>query len=83
MAEAEILTESVRYSCDIPGHALAYKLGDMQILAMRERMRQALGARFTLRDFHYAILKPGALPMTDLDWHVDHEIERLKGWRSE
>jgi uncharacterized protein (DUF885 family) len=77
MSEAEILTESVRYSCDIPGQALAYKLGDTQILTMRERMRSALGARFNLKDFHTAILGPGALPMPDLEWHVEHEIKRL------
>jgi uncharacterized protein (DUF885 family) len=74
MCEAEILTESVRYSCDIPGQALAYKLGDTQIFALRERMRQALGTRFELKDFHAAVLGPGALPMPELEWHVNYEI---------
>lgn len=76
MPEAEILTESVRYSCDIPGQALAYKLGDERILAMRERMRSALGARFDLKDFHATILAPGALPISDLEWHMDYEINK-------
>jgi uncharacterized protein (DUF885 family) len=75
--EAEILTESVRYSCDIPGQALAYKLGDVEILALRERMRRALGTRFKLKDFHAAILRPGSLPIPDLKWHVEHEIDTL------
>jgi uncharacterized protein (DUF885 family) len=79
LPEVEILTESVRYSCDIPGQALAYKLGDREIFAMRERMRSTLGARFNLKDFHRTILGPGALPMLDLDWHVDHETARLQG----
>jgi len=78
MTESEILTESVRYSCDIPGQALAYKLGDTYILTLRERMRRGLGARFDLKDFHAAVLESGALPMGDLDWHVAHETERLK-----
>jgi uncharacterized protein (DUF885 family) len=77
MAEAEVLTESVRYSCDMPGQALAYKLGDTQILMMRERMREALGTRFALKDFHSAVLAPGALPIPDLEWHVEGEIKRL------
>lgn len=77
MPNAEILTESVRYSCDIPGQALAYKLGDTQILALRDRMRTVLGTRFDLKDFHSAILGPGALPLSDLEWHMEHEIERL------
>lgn len=78
MGETEIRTESIRYSCDYIGQALAYKLGDTQILALRERMRRALGAHFDLKDFHAAILEPGALPLPDLEWHVEYEIERLK-----
>lgn len=77
LSEAEILTESIRYSCDYIGQALAYKIGDREILALRERMRSALGAQFDVKDFHAAILGPGALPIPDLQWHVEQEIERL------
>jgi uncharacterized protein (DUF885 family) len=78
MSESEILTESVRYSCDIPGQALAYKLGDTHILALRERMKRALGSKFALKDFHSAILGAGALPMLELEWHLEHEMEQLR-----
>lgn len=77
MAEAEILTESIRYSCDIPAQSLAYKLGDTRILASREKMRLALGARFDVRQFHAAVLGVGALPIPDLEWHVEHEAHRI------
>ena len=77
MSEAEILTESVRYSCDIPGQALAYKLGDTFILDLRNRAREILGERFSMQDFHAAVLGSGALPMPDLAWHVEHEVARL------
>jgi uncharacterized protein (DUF885 family) len=77
LGEKEILTELVRYSCDIPGQALSYKLGDTEILKMREKMRQALGEHFELKDFHSAILEVGALPLPDLSWHIDCEIRRF------
>lgn len=77
MSEAEIRTESLRYSCDIPGQALAYKLGDASILGFREQMRRTLGERFNLKDFHAAVLGAGALPIPDLEWHVEHETKRL------
>jgi uncharacterized protein (DUF885 family) len=77
MAEAEVLTETVRYSCDIPGQALAYKLGDTAILGLRQKMQRRLGARFSYQEFHNAILGPGALPIPDLEWHVEREIDRL------
>jgi uncharacterized protein (DUF885 family) len=74
LPEAEVLSESLRYSCDIPAQALAYKLGDTAIMDMRERMQKALGAKFELREFHSVVLRPGALPLTDLNWHVEREI---------
>jgi uncharacterized protein (DUF885 family) len=76
MSESEILTESVRYSCDIPAQSLAYKLGDAEILAMRETMRRAVGSGFDLKKFHAAVLGAGALPLADLWWHIEHEIAR-------
>lgn len=78
LSEAEVLTESVRYSCDRPAQALAYKLGDTFILALRERMRRELGETFDLKEFHAAVLGAGALPLRDLEWHVNHVFERVK-----
>ena len=77
MAEVEIRSETIRYSCDLPGQSLAYKLGDTEIVGLRERMRGALGAAFDIRDFHAAVLGTGALPLPELAWHIDREIERL------
>ena len=74
MAEGEIRSETVRYSCDLPAQALAYKLGDTFILGLRERMRAALSARFSLKAFHDLVLGCGALPMPELAGHLDHVI---------
>lgn len=77
MSEAEIGSEPVRYACDIPGQSLAYKLGDTRMLELREEMRETLGNRFDIRDFHEAVLKPGALPLPILTDHVRRETERI------
>jgi uncharacterized protein (DUF885 family) len=74
MSEPEILSDSIRYSCDIPAQALAYKLGDSEILRLRGRMQETLGSRFDIREFHEAVLGPGGLPLRDLQWHLDHVI---------
>jgi uncharacterized protein (DUF885 family) len=81
MPEVEIKSESIRYSCDIPGQALAYKLGDSYLLALRERMRAALADRFDIRDFHDAVLKPGSLPLALVAANVEASIERLAAER--
>jgi len=78
MAETEVLTETLRYSCDIPAQSLAYKLGDTEIVNLRERMQKALGTNFRLQNFHAAVLECGALPLPDLAWHVDWHIEQQR-----
>jgi uncharacterized protein (DUF885 family) len=77
MSETEIRTESIRYSCDIPGQSLAYKLGDTFLLRQRDRMKVALGDRFDIRDFHDAVLRPGALPLPLVGENVDRAIAAL------
>jgi uncharacterized protein (DUF885 family) len=69
----------LRYSSDIPGQALAYKLGDYALMAMREKMRAALGDRFDVRDFHDAVLSPGAMPLPLLARHIEHVTAQRMG----
>ncbi|MBX2798324.1 MAG: DUF885 domain-containing protein [Myxococcales bacterium] len=46
-----------------PGQALAYKLGQLEVLALRDEARSARGARFDLAAFHTAVLEAGPLPL--------------------
>lgn len=44
-----------------PGQAIAYKLGEREILSIREETRRRLGEDFGLRDFHATVLNNGAM----------------------
>jgi uncharacterized protein (DUF885 family) len=46
-----------------PGQALAYKLGQLEILELRAEARKRLGPRFDVRAFHDALLSHGAIPL--------------------
>lgn len=59
----------------LPGDALACKIGELNIQALRSRAQQALGARFDSREFHAAILEDGAMPLDILDAKVQLWIE--------
>jgi uncharacterized protein (DUF885 family) len=73
MGEQEAGAEVERYIVE-PGQALAYKVGMLSILGLREKARAELGDRFDLKQFHNEILSHGALPMTVLERVVDDWI---------
>jgi uncharacterized protein (DUF885 family) len=74
--DLQISTETLRYSCDLPGQALAYKMGSRKISELREKARRELGSKFDIRRFHEAILGSGALPMDVLETKIDDWIAR-------
>ena len=58
-----------------PGQALAYKIGQLKILELRERSEKALGDDFDIKDFHHEVLKRGSLPLSMLEEYVNQWIE--------
>jgi uncharacterized protein (DUF885 family) len=71
--EVEVQSETDRYIA-IPGQALGYKIGQLRILALREKAKKALGERFDIRGFHDTIIDAGALPLDVLEEQVDRWI---------
>jgi uncharacterized protein (DUF885 family) len=74
-SDLDIQNEVDRY-ISWPGQALAYKLGQLKIQALREEAEKALGARFDIRAFHDKLLGMGALPLSVL------EVE-MRAWITE
>lgn len=68
--ELDVTNEVDRYIA-WPGQSLAYKVGELKIVELRERSKQTLGAKFDLKEFHEVVLKDGALPLDILDRNVD------------
>ena len=61
-----------------PAQALAYKSGQMEILALRERAKKELGSKFDIRAFHDEVVDAGAMPLDMLDARMKAWIARQK-----
>lgn len=66
LAESDVISEVERYIA-IPGQALAYKIGQINLTRMRGEAEEALGEKFDIKAWHAQILTDGALPMSVLD----------------
>ena len=62
-----------------PGQACAYMLGQLKIVELRERARTALGAKFSIREFHNVVLGAGVVPLPVLEAAVDRYLANSRG----
>ena len=74
-----IEAETLRY-IGWPGQAIAYKVGEVEIIRLRRRAESRLGSRFDLRAFHDMVVGSGPLPLSVLADRTDRWIEaQLQG----
>jgi uncharacterized protein (DUF885 family) len=58
----------------LPGQACSYMIGQLKIIELREKAKQALKDRFSIREFHNVVLKAGMVPLELLEREVDAYI---------
>jgi uncharacterized protein (DUF885 family) len=73
LTRANIENEVDRYVAD-PGQALAYMVGRLELVRLRELAAARLGARFDLRAFHDLVLGTGGVPLSVLAEVVGEQI---------
>lgn len=62
----------------MPGQACSYKIGELRILAIRDQARQALGPKFSLKEFHNVILRNGNVPLDVLEAIIADWVDRVR-----
>jgi len=71
-------SEVDRYVSDA-GQACSYMIGELKIVELRERAKAALGANFSLSEFHSRVLGAGRVPLGVLEQDIDRWIAAKKG----
>ena len=77
MGKTDATAEVERYIA-IPSQALAYKIGALTILRLKDKAKKELGKKFDVREFHNQVLNTGALPLTVLEKKIDAWIAASK-----
>ena len=62
-----------------PAQALGYKIGQLEILKLRQYAKDELGDHFSLSGFHDEVLGAGALPMDVLSERIHAWVREQKG----
>ena len=73
--EQDIVNEVDRYLI-MPGQALAYKIGQLKIMELKQKSKESLGEKFDIKEFHHVILGEGALPLDVLEEKVNDYINQ-------
>jgi uncharacterized protein (DUF885 family) len=77
MGKTDATAEVERYIA-IPTQALAYKIGALTIMRLKDKAKAQLGKKFDVREFHNQVLNTGALPLTVLEKKIDEWISASK-----
>ncbi|HSL93043.1 MAG TPA: DUF885 domain-containing protein, partial [Bacillota bacterium] len=76
-ARSNTIAEIERYIV-MPGQATAYKVGELAILRIRDKVKEELGAAFDIREFHNVLLSNGSVPLTILENLMDEYMKAKK-----
>src|SRR5579871_2275867 len=75
--EPDVQEETDRYMA-WPAQALGYKIGQLEIIKLRQYSKDQLGDKFDLRAFHDEVLAGGALPMDVLSTRIHNWVAQVK-----
>lgn len=75
--EPDVQSETDRYMA-APAQALGYKIGQLEILKLRQYSKDQLGTHFDIRAFHDEVLSGGALPLDVLSDRIHNWVGQQK-----
>ena len=68
------VTKDIARILSTPGFVTSYMIGQMEVSRVKDMAEKELGGDFSLKDFHYEILREGEFPLDYLEEHIKEYI---------
>ena len=65
--DSDVIRKEITRYQSVPGQATAYMIGQLHITKLREYAEKKLGDAFNLKEFHFQVLRHGAVPLSFLE----------------
>ena len=73
-SDSHQVTKDISRILTTPGFVTSYMIGQMEISRVKDMAERELGPEFSLKDFHYEILREGEFPLEYLEEHIREYI---------
>ena len=80
-SKLQVASESLRYSTDLPGQAMSYKIGHKVFGDIRSQVEDELAGHFDIRAFHQIVMGSGSMDLNTLKKHIHWYIGKAEASR--
>ena len=70
----DLATKDITRYQSAPGTVTSYMIGQETFMKLRQQAERELGSNFSLKEFHYQILRQGELPLKYMEVHISRFI---------
>lgn len=74
----DLATKDITRYQSSPATVTSYMIGQESFAKLRQQAQRELGSSFSIKEFHYQILRQGELPLTYMEMHIARFIECKK-----
>lgn len=77
--ESDLAVKDITRFQNTPAIAMSYMIGHETFVKLRQQAQRELGESFSMKEFHYQILRQGEIPLEYLEEHISRFIKCKKG----
>lgn len=76
---SELASKDITRFQNTPAVVMSYMIGQEMFIKLRQLAQRELGTNFSMKEFHYQILRQGEIPLQYMEEHISRFIQCKKG----